>query len=369
MRCSLSLCVSPNQLTQAQKTARKRNTYVNKKIGKTHYKFDGEIVRKVGDQYWASCEVVGSLPADRVGIKLPKDEDDNNDKDGEDDDEEQGGEAMDIDKGNGVEKGEEQREGEDEWTQDDIVCCEECGVPIDDSTMESIGCCGCKGRICASCAPCTVSEALERSDIFCFYCKSSLGEPGKGKRKKKEKAQALKFSLLAWHRDVVIPKFEEIARDHGGAQIRYQMDGAGPHRCKWFQAFMRREFQSRSWEFVMQPAQSPTCNVLDLCVFPSLSRAASRGALIRRDGTSARVLRGDEIFDVAELAFKKMKESTVARSFMLAHEVVKKIIASEGDNAYITNLHLNVRHNYIATKGGVVRVPAKEDVVDCDDED
>ena len=119
----------------------------------------------------------------------------------------------------------------------------------------------------------------------------------------------------------------------------------------------------------MQPAQSPTCNVLDLCVFPSFSRAASHGALILRDGTSARVLRGDEIFDVAELAFKKMKESTVARSFMLAHEVVKKIIASEGDNAYITNLHSNVRHNYIATKDGVVRVPAKEDVVDCDDED
>jgi hypothetical protein len=54
--------------------------------------------------------------------------------------------------------------------------------------------------------------------------------------------------------------------------VRYQMDGAGPHRDGRLLAYLDEEFSSRAgWHLKFQPPNSPITNVKDACIFPSLS--------------------------------------------------------------------------------------------------
>ena len=85
-----------------------------------------------------------------------------------------------------------------------------------------------------------------------------------------------KINLLLYHRDILFPRLEEMARELGeeGVEIipYYQRDGADPHQCKNLLTMIDEEFNRSGWIFRFQPNQTPESNVKDSCVFPSLSR-------------------------------------------------------------------------------------------------
>ena len=99
------------------------------------------------------------------------------------------------------------------------------------------------------------------------------------------------MALLFYHRDILFPRLEEIARELGeegeeGVEIvpYYQMDGTGPHQCKPLLTMIDKEFNRMGLIFRFQPSQTPESNVKDSYVFPSLSYL-----VIKEQGRSNRI--------------------------------------------------------------------------------
>ena len=116
---------------------------------------------------------------------------------------------------------------------------------------------------------------------------------------------------------------------------------------------MTEEFTKRGWHYRFQ---SPTTNTKDQFIFPALSKRVSR-AQVLQSGTC--VLSKEEIWQHANAAWDGFDEGYIARAFMSHHQVVNAIIASEGDNGYLTEqggLHMNTRSVYTQTPGGVQRL-------------
>ena len=67
----------------------------------------------------------------------------------------------------------------------------------------------------------------------------------------------------------------------------------------------------------------PHINVLDLAVFPAMSRRHNH---LSRSLRGIRVLKEDEIWSGAVEVWKKLPSSTIVNSFVLAGRVVKKIL-------------------------------------------
>ena len=82
-------------------------------------------------------------------------------------------------------------------------------------------------------------------------------------RSKEGTEKESKMALLPYHRDILLPRLEEMARELGdegeeGVEIipYYQMNGAGPHQCKKLLTMIDEEFNRRSWTFRFQPSQT-----------------------------------------------------------------------------------------------------------------
>ena len=76
----------------------------------------------------------------------------------------------------------------------------------------------------------------------------------------------------------MLPRIRELRRTvwdpfFGGSDydVRVQHDGAPGHRADGIEAYLEHIFRAVRVRFIRQPAKSPCCNLLDMCVFHVLA--------------------------------------------------------------------------------------------------
>ncbi len=112
----------------------------------------------------------------------------------------------------------------------------------------------------------------------------------------------------------------------------------------------------------LQAPQGPYTNVLDLQVFPSMSKRHSEILQVYSNTEADK----DRIWKIATEIWNGMSSSMVARAFLLAYWIMGKIITTIGDTEWLKNgaPHCDVRKDYVDTDTGVMRIT---DVVDVQD--
>ena len=111
----------------------------------------------------------------------------------------------------------------------------------------------------------------------------------------------------------------------------------------------------------LQAPQGPYTNVLDLQVFPAMSKRHSELLQVFSNTEADK----DRIWKIANEIWNTMTSSMVARAFLLAYRIMGKIVETKGDTDWLKNgaPHCHVRRNYVDTDRGVKRI---EDVVGVD---
>ena len=113
----------------------------------------------------------------------------------------------------------------------------------------------------------------------------------------------------------------------------------------------------------LQAPQGPYTNVLDLQVFPAMSKKHSELLQIFSN-TQADT---ERIWKIAIEIWKGITSAMIARAFLLAYRIMKKIILTKGDTEWLKHgtPHCNVRRDFFDCDKGVMKI---SDVVDVPDE-
>ncbi len=116
--------------------------------------------------------------------------------------------------------------------------------------------------------------------------------------------------------------------------------------------------------FGITTPQGPYTNVLDLQVFPAMSKKHSELLQIFSN-TQADT---DRIWKIAQEIWKGLTSAMIARAFILAYRVMGKIIETKGDTDWLKHgtPHCHVRRDYFDTDRGVKTIT---DVVDVGEEE
>lgn len=103
----------------------------------------------------------------------------------------------------------------------------------------------------------------------------------------------------------------------------------------------------------------PHLNVLDLSVFPAMSRRHM--ALARAHGGLC-VLKEDEIWAAANQVWNDLPSSKIASGYIQAFRLAKKVIEVHGDNAFLGSsglIHVGIRKDFVETATGLRRKDGK----------
>ena len=170
----------------------------------------------------------------------------------------------------------------------------------------------------------------------------------------KEVKGVKKFSLLHYWQDELFPVLDDAARQRN-VIVKFQWDGAGPHTDKTLNKFLQEEFDKRGWIFKLQPSQSPILNIMDACVFPSLSKKVSTNQALSFEGIR-RVLKGDEIFEAAARAWREMPLNTIGAAFAGHAQIAAAVYEAGGDCKQFmrgsNNTHFGIRKTYVLLRRG-----------------
>ncbi len=101
----------------------------------------------------------------------------------------------------------------------------------------------------------------------------------------------------------------------------------------------------------MQAPQGPYTNVLDLQVFPAMSKRHSELLQIFNNTDAD----AERIWKIALEIWKGISSAMIARAFLLAYRIMEKIIETKGDTDWLKNggPHCNVRRDfYDIDRGG-----------------
>ena len=112
----------------------------------------------------------------------------------------------------------------------------------------------------------------------------------------------------------------------------------------------------------LQAPQGPYTNVLDLQVFPAMSKRHSELLQVFSNTEADK----DRIWKIAIEIWNTMTSSMVARAFLLAYRIMGKIVETKGDTDWLKNgaPHCNVRKDYADTDRGVKKIT---DIIGVDD--
>ena len=163
------------------------------------------------------------------------------------------------------------------------------------------------------------------------------------------------FCLKTLYTEEVFPhikkNFVGPGKRYEGYQVVYQEDNAGAHCNELYTDAIKGMCKEYGWKLERQSPQSPQFNVLDLAVFPALSRRHSY-FLCRKSANPS----GNDIWEAADSVFRNMESSVIARAFILSWHMCKSAVKSRGDNSYMEgDLHFGIRFNYVNTPRGVRR--------------
>ena len=127
---------------------------------------------------------------------------------------------------------------------------------------------------------------------------------------------------------------------------------------------MTSEFDKRAWKLELQAPQGPYTNVLDLQVFPAMSKKHSE-LLQMFYNTEADT---DRIWKIAMEIWKGISSAMIARSFILAYRIMGKLIETKGDTDWLKNgaPHCHVRRDFYDTDRGVAKIA---DVVEVSEDE
>jgi hypothetical protein len=161
-----------------------------------------------------------------------------------------------------------------------------------------------------------------------------------------------KFRLLRYFKDTEIPRLEQICQQvqqqaNKKPIIRYQMDGAGPHRDQALLDYLNAQFDSCGWMLVFQPNQSPLTNTKDACIFPAMSKEVTA-----EQGLShgSHVLEAEELWRVVEHCWASFPEETIARAYTGHHQIVNAIASCKGGDQFARQhhgLHAGIRKHCV----------------------
>jgi hypothetical protein len=121
----------------------------------------------------------------------------------------------------------------------------------------------------------------------------------------------------------------------------------GPHKEGGFHSWLTEQFHTRGWLLELQVPQGPYTNVLDLQVFPAMSRRHSELLQVFSNTEADK----ERIWQIANEIWKTMTSSMAARAFILAFRIMGRIIETNGDTDWLKNgaPHYNVRRDYVDT--------------------
>ena len=133
----------------------------------------------------------------------------------------------------------------------------------------------------------------------------------------------------------------------------------GPHKEGGFHEWLTSEFTRRGWHLELQAPQGPYTNVLDLQVFPAMSKKHSELLQIFSNTQAD----SERIWKIALEIWKGITSAMIARAFILAYRIMKKIVETKGETEWLKNgtPHCHVRRDFHDTDRGVIKM---SDVVD-----
>lgn len=194
----------------------------------------------------------------------------------------------------------------------------------------------------------------EKGDLFLTDCCVTGSDEGS--------ADTPKFPLMNAFRDDIFPKVQRLVGPGGkfeGYIPVIQGDNAGPHQDKTFFNFVTSFCREKDWHWEPQAAQMPHMNVLDLSVFPCMSR---RHIQKSREVGGLKVLSEDNIWDCAKQVWDELPNSKIASGFVQAHRIAAEVIKSGGNNAFLGvggTPHVGVRSDFDETCNGLTRKDKK----------
>jgi hypothetical protein len=165
-----------------------------------------------------------------------------------------------------------------------------------------------------------------------------------------------KFPLLQLWEVVLLPALDSMVAPGGpcaGAIVVHQEDNAGPHKEGVYAEWLQAQFDERGWKLELQAPQGPYTNVLDLQLFPCMSKRHSELLQLYCNSEAS----FDRIWNVAIAVWKSISSAMICRSFVLAYRIMEKIIATNGHNDFLQDgaPHCNVRRDYVDTERGIKR--------------
>jgi hypothetical protein len=140
-----------------------------------------------------------------------------------------------------------------------------------------------------------------------------------------------------------------------GAIVVQQEDNAGPHIDKVYKTWLQEQFDIWGWKLEHQAPQGPYTNMLDLQMFPAMSKRHSELLqMYSNNETNA-----ERIWKVAQQVWNSCLSSMVSRAFIHAYRIMAKIIENDGHNHWLVDgtPHCNVRRDVIDTRHGIAPRP------------
>jgi hypothetical protein len=134
------------------------------------------------------------------------------------------------------------------------------------------------------------------------------------------------------------------------------------HKEGGFTQWLNTEFEKRGWHLELQAPQGPYTSVLDLQVFPAISKKHSELLQIFSNNQADT----ERIWTIALEIWQGITSAMIARAFILAYRIMGKIITTKGDTDGLKNgsAHCHVRRDYFDTDRGVKRITDVVEVVD-----
>lgn len=163
-----------------------------------------------------------------------------------------------------------------------------------------------------------------------------------------------KFALKDLWEHSLFPTIDQLVAPGGkyeGYTVVFQEDNAGPHEGRAYSTWLEEEFTKRGWLVRLQAPQGPYTNVLDLAVFPGMSKRHSERLQMFNNTVATK----DKIWSTAVDVWDATTSADVARGFVQAYRVMGRIIHEGGNNHWLQNggPHCNVRRDFVDTLSGV----------------
>jgi hypothetical protein len=192
----------------------------------------------------------------------------------------------------------------------------------------------------------------KKDDVYLVDCAITGSSPGT--------PADPKCALSALFEKYVFPWVDEAVAPGGWAEghtVIFQGDQAGPHEDGEFRRIIAEAISARNnyhWE--PQAPQMPHANVLDLAVFPCMSKKHTE---LARERNGLKVLSGDETWGAADnVWWYHLPESKIASSFVLMQRLMRKVIKEKGGNSFVGSdgeISCCVRGDFVDTETGGVR--------------